>query len=526
MDIQKDDFVERIIKIIEDKKNEKPITSLDCYTKKEIDEYYNYVLEKTLRCITDDYYDQDYIDSHIKDAKYIVDNIQYFETYDKPTIDSMVNVLMLLLNLKQDPGDNIPDNEWIENELLNIKFDSINAYTKTEFDNIVKSNILTKSDIGVKISSCKQAYDLNELLKQLQQQYRDHLDMLCEALTSKGVSTPKGSTIYNICVNIAKLNTFDTDIHDKYKLTKLIDLPEENSKVTSNEDANFYISSSSNVYYYDINGNIDNTVSKVASSSPVGIFYKTYDVDKKPYILLINSNSIQFIDSSKNVTTVSIPNVTSIQDVVFSDKTIPEFISGSSPSYHTDTQYILLKSNSSNNFNLFALSDIINNSVLDYKDTNRYFSEGCSSVEPLYTSNAKMYSSGAQVFIYEGNKLSTMHQTRTITYSGITSINCFDCTGKYILMGADNKIYRLNPLLGIEETIYTGSSSIRKIVSISKYNIHILEGNDKIISLDIKYNKKVETSISDVVLDMYVDSLNRVICVSKSSVYRLDTVTS
>lgn len=512
--INKKDFNEEIQDLIQQKENEPEldISSIKAYTKPEIDDFYEYAKNKCLECITDDYYSQEYIDSFCKKIRKTLDELNIdIDMYSKTYIDSVLQSLNLLNSLKQDNDGTIPTLDEVYSMINNISINNIDSYTKEQVDSLI-GDVLTFDIVGSVIMSTKQGFDLYNKYLECEVLFKNHLDNLCDALTIKGVPTPKGSSVKTICDNIYKLISNESMVAPNYNITKLIS--SHNIMYVLSEKSYIYIAYNDRVDRYTYKGEFNMSFPKKIPGTTICMWK---DLEKGNIQIVDKESSVHVIFLSEEPVCMKCAHTFNkfmmCHEVYRCPNNDDKYVGHLYSVVNDDLDRILMNVASydhavETNNTGSAYSAIRVKSNSDYK----------------YTENMKMAIIGLSLYIYIDNKFYYSYDTWGIeaarVINGVNMINNIVLGAENALFCTDNGLYEEEYFLNTTSRIYNSE------ISNNVYDIYVEDNNnlfllneDKFIYLNREKDKIFKYNIGEHLTHIYKDFMNRFVCWNENSIY-------
>ena len=512
--INKKDFNEEIQSLIQQKENEPEldISSVKAYTKPEIDDFYEYAKNKCLECITDDYYSQEYIDSFCKKIRKTLDELNIdIDMYSKTYIDSVLQSLKLLNSLKQDNDGTIPTLDEVYSMINNISIDNIDSYTKEQVDSLI-GDVLTFDIVGSVIMSTKQGFDLYNKYLECEVIFRTHLDNLCEALTIKGVPTPKGSSVKTICDNIYKLISDESMVAPDYNITKLIS--SHNMMYVLSEKSYIYIAYNDRVDRYTYEGELDMSFPKKIPGTTIRMWK---DLEKGNIQIVDKESSVHVIFLSEDPVCMKCAHTFNEFMMCHEAYKCPN-----NDDKYTGHLYVVANDNLD-----YILCHVASyDHAVDKDNTASAYTKirKKSNSDYKYNENMKMAIIGLSLYIYIDNKFYYSYDTKGIERSrvinGVNTINNIVLGAENALFCTDNGLYEEEYFLNTTSRIYNSeiSNNVYDIYVEDINNLFLLN-EDKLVYINREKDKVYKYTIGERLTHIYKDFMNRFIGWNENSIY-------
>ena len=518
--VNKTEIEESLFNIIKEKLNFKSDQEIDSYIKKLI----NWLVEDMYLIMNSkkpvDTYTKEEFDAIIKEIKPTI--VAIADYYSKTDINTYISDLYNALDRKLSLGGNYPSNEEVKNivnRILDIDVNSIDSYTKSEFDNKCK-NLYFKDNMD-NISSDNSVISVNKANKihllylNFCDIYKNHLNSICNALTYVDIETPINSSLDLILENISKALAIEVTINDiNITVNKLIDNLHI-SKLCVDDESNIYTENTNTMSIFDSNGVYKSSVEKINKIESDIFDYFSYNHNGKSskIIIMYGSNKLYMYKILSN----------SEVGKIYYDSNHNNILSRGKSIYYEDNgpdnvKYGLICKNISDDGYTFVDKITIKN------DTDAALSGNSLDIaipSGVYKCSRNMY----KLVMFDGNKVYVISQENGTHYSftinDCSNIISIEPVSDNVCIVYDNKISKFNMILQeITKDIYTNACNFKHVVC-SSDRIYAIDEDNNAIIYDVHYeNNSIKVKIDDDIIGMYYDKkLDRALAYSQTSVY-------
>lgn len=503
--------------------------NIDVYIKSQMQTLKEYLYKRVNNCITDDTYDQDYIDSNIGKVRDKLGNIVIVNAMTKQEIDGLVNDIESELMLKVSEGDNFATNEEIDKMIESIsgQTPTIDVYTKGEIDVKFKDGFYpnNKLDTTGNVISTAKAKEYNTSYNNSNKAFLSHLDMISGAVTEKGIETPPGSNEDLIVENILKLKGsmgVDENHIPNFVLRKIINLPSADVCVNSDLTGRIHVANTNTIYTY----NFDTGALLLTRQKPYSINGKTIGL------------YFQYADKTEIQLTICVTENEKTVIMIDDDGEFGKFMFWDFPfrswcyhqpysKYSTYKGYPILHATGANKIKGMTvnLSSLIRNTT-----ANPRYSISTSTTTSNFTiagnnvdvDSIKIYRTISNITYTYANMYSNYNTSYTpVQIDGIDSIsNILMVAWKQVLI-SKNVIYTFYAFLHTIDRLFEHTANIIASTA-DDHSVYMIDVNKDIVVYNLKLNEyRVFKSSDKTLKHIYTDALDRIVIVSDTAVYHL-----